>query len=322
MSPLQPSGRNKKTTTGDPLGPSYGRNGKRKPSGFALTPVQIIVLVLCVLCLFVLYPPRFLWPEPEPTPTPIPTATPSPTPTPTPTPEPTPTPTPTPEPTPTPLPLTDFTLPVPEGESADPETWFQDAAFIGDSRTEGFMLYSGVKGGTYLTHTGLSVYRVRKGEEVIGSGENKVSVLDALEKGEYGKVYLSLGVNELGYFNAEDFARVYGEIVDDIRGSQPDATIYVQAIFPVNAEKCKKCGQPYYVTNENIAEYNAALAEKCAEKGVWFVDTPPELLDENGETIADLSSDGVHFKKGGYTIWLDWLLRHTGEGYRLSEENS
>jgi len=208
---------------------------------------------------------------------------------------------------------------VPQGEAADPETWFQDAAFIGDSRTEGFRLYSGVKGGAYLTHTGLSVYRVKKGEEVIREGETKVSVLDALKKGDYGKVYLALGVNELGYFNPDDFARVYGEIIDAIREIQPDATIYIQAIFPVNAAKCKQYGQPYYVTNETIADYNAALAEECVEKEVWFVDIPPELLDENGEAQEDLSTDGVHFKKSGYTIWLDWLLCHTGTEFRLSE---
>jgi len=297
-------------------GPSYGRHGRRKPSGFALTPEQVLVLLFCVILLLFAFYLISTDPErkaPEPTPTPVPTATPTPTPTPEPTP------TPTPEPTPTPLPLADFTQPVPQGEAADPETWFQDAVFIGDSRTEGFRLYSGVKGGTYLTHTGLTVYRVQKGEEVIRAGEDKLSVLDALKKGEYGKVYLALGVNELGYFNAEDFARVYGKVVDAIRESQPDAAIYVQAIFPVNAAKCQKYGQPYYVTNEGITEYNAALAEKCAELGVWFVDIPSDLLDENGEALADLSSDGVHFKKNGYTIWLDWLLCHTGEGYRLSE---
>lgn len=303
-----------------PTGPSYGRGGRRRPSGFALTPMQVLVLALCVALLFVVLYFVFIGPgqaAPTVTHTPVPTISMSPSPKPTPTPEPTPTP--TPEPTPTPLPLADFTQPVPEGEAADPETWFQDAAFVGDSRTEGFRLYSGVKGGNYFTHTGLSVYRVQKGEAVIRVGEDKLSVMDALKNGTYGKVYLSLGINELGYFNPEDYARVYGEIIDTVRDIQPDAVIYVQAILPVNTEKCKKCGQPYYVTNENVEKYNAALSDKCAEKGVWFVDVPSEILDENGEVLFDLSSDGVHLKKNGYAIWLNWLLCHTGAEYQLAE---
>ncbi len=107
--------------------------------------------------------------------------------------------------------------------------------------------------------------------------------------------------------------------MDAVRESQPDAVVYVQAILPVNTEECKKCGQPYYVTNENVEQYNAALADKCAEKEVWFVDVPGELLDENGEVLSDLSADGVHFKKDGYVIWLNWLLCHTGTEYQLAQ---
>ena len=84
----------------------------------------------------------------------------------------------------------DYSSAVPQGDAADGETWFQDAVFIGDSRTDGFHLYSGVKGGTYLVHTGLTVFDVNAGKAVLGSGEDKYSVLSALKQKQYGKVSL------------------------------------------------------------------------------------------------------------------------------------
>ena len=46
--------------------------------------------------------------------------------------------------------------PVPESEAVE-DTYFEDAVFLGDSRTEGFRLYSGLKTGTYLCGVGATV---------------------------------------------------------------------------------------------------------------------------------------------------------------------
>lgn len=43
--------------------------------------------------------------------------------------------------------------PVPESEAVE-DTYFQDVIFLGDSRTEGFSLYSGLKEGTYFYSVG------------------------------------------------------------------------------------------------------------------------------------------------------------------------
>lgn len=241
--------------------------------------------------------------------------------TPAPTPTAAPTPTPTPEPTPTPKASYDWSQPVPVGESADPETWFQDAVFIGDSRIDGLHSFSGIQGGAFLTHTGLTIYEVEEGEEVIRQGEKKVSLLEALAQKTCGKIYISLGVNELGYFNAQGFGETYGKVIDRIRESQPDAAIYVQAIIPVNTQKCEDHDQPYYITNQAILSYNEALADMAAQKKVFFLAPPEALLGEDGETSADYSSDGVHFKKEGYKLWLEDLLAHTVDPEAYNKED-
>jgi len=202
---------------------------------------------------------------------------------------------------------------VPEGEPVDQEAWFADAVFLGDSRTDGFHLYSGVTSkADFLDHTGITVFEVLDGKEVIRRGEKKVSMLDALAEKSYGKVYISLGANELGYNSAQEFADAYGQLVDRVVELQPEAIVYVQAIIPVNTAKCKANDQPYYVTNENIAAYNVTLAAMAEEKKVRFLNVSEALIDDTGEVPRDLSADGVHFKKEGYVKWLAYLTTHTG----------
>lgn len=260
------------------------------------------VLMLCLSALLVGYFTRFdpgLQPAQAAAPTPTAESTPAPTPVPTPTPEPTPEP--------------DWSQPVPEGKAVDPEEWFADAVFIGDSRTDGLKLYSGITSqAAFLDYTGITVYDVLNGKTVIRSGDKKISILDALAQHTYGKVYISLGVNELGYYDAEGFAETYAQIIDAIRDCQPEALVYVQSIIPVNTAKCKANQAPYYVTNEGIASYNEALAAMCAEKEVRLIAVDQALVDEEGQVPSHLSADGVHFKKEGYTIWLDYLSTHTG----------
>lgn len=230
------------------------------------------------------------------------------------TPEPSPTPEPTPEPTPTPTPEPDWSQPVPESEAVEQEEWFSDAVFIGDSRTDGLHLYSGITSeADFLDHTGVTVYEILEGKKVIRRENEKFPILDLLAQKQYGKVYIALGVNELGYKAPQDFAETYGKLIDAIRESQSDARIYVQSIIPVNPGDCKSYDQPYYVTNESITAYNETLADMAEEKKVYYLNVAEVLIDETGELSEELSADGVHFKKTGYQLWLNYLTTHTGQ---------
>lgn len=191
-------------------------------------------------------------------------------------------------------------------------SWFSDAVFIGDSRVVGLRLYSGITPeAAFLDHTGLTVYEVKEEKRVIRKGDQKVSVLEALSGGSYGKVYIALGVNELGYFNPVGFAEACGEVVEAVRERQPEARIYIQSLLPVNTAKCKANDIPYYITNEGIAGYNEALETYFAGKDVYLLGIPDGLTDETGQVFKEYSADGVHFKKDGYVLWLNYLAAHT-----------
>ena len=227
-----------------------------------------------------------------------------------PTPEATPTPTPTPEPTPTPVPALDFTQPVPESEEVEMD-YFSDALFIGDSRTDGLRLYSGIQGADFYCYKGLTIFEVDE-RKIVELNGNSYSVVEALEKGpQYAKIYISLGVNELGYYNDNAYHQAFSEFLDTVKALQPNAIIYLENLVPVNPQKCAEYKQPYYVNNDRVAAYNAIYPQLATEHQVALLDVASALSDENGILPADATADGVHFTKAWYQKWLAYLMNHT-----------
>ena len=235
--------------------------------------------------------------------------TPAPTPEPTPEPTPSPTPEPTPEPTLPPLDGTtaaavgaSLPLTVPAGPAVS-DAYFSDAVFVGDSRTEGFRLYSGINGARYLCGVSLSVDKVFTDPVIAGA-----TVADALRSESYNKVYIMFGVNELGWPDENVFAEYYGRIIDVIRETHPDATIYVQSILPVSA--IKSASSSIY-TNANVVRFQKAIVKMCAYKGVHYLNVAEAVQDADGCLPYDATQDGVHLTPAYIKLWADYLRTHT-----------
>lgn len=210
----------------------------------------------------------------------------------------------------------DFSQPAPQSEAVD-NSYFDDAAFVGDSRTDGFMLYSGIGTGTNLTSNGLSIFKLAEKEALKIDGK-KYTLLEALALEEYGKVYLSLGVNELGVHNDGRFYDSYCAAIDEIRKVQPNAVIYIQGLIPLNEKQIEEYnGNKYNLTNDHLRIYNDLLKQAAEEKQVVYLDLYSEFADENGSLPEGVSRDGVHLKKDACQQWLNYLKTHTVEFDRL-----
>ena len=203
-----------------------------------------------------------------------------------------------------------FGTPVPESESVD-DSWFEDAVFLGDSRTEGLQLYSGITSGTFFWEWGMSVFKVddTNHRKVSVNGE-KMTLMEALSTGTWEKVYIMIGINDLGY-PAQSYQKALGEMIDQVREIQSGAAVYLQTMPPVNEALAQANGIAYYINNENVKAFNEAIAQIAAEKQVILLDTASCLSDGQGQLPEDMSSDGVHFKKVGYQTWLEYLKSHT-----------
>lgn len=203
----------------------------------------------------------------------------------------------------------DFSKPCPESPAVD-NSYFSDAAFIGDSRTEGLMLYSGIGAVDKYTSIGISIFKLETKKAVTINGVD-YTLVEALAQKQYKKVYICLGVNELGYFNDQGFYDSYCKVIDDIRASQPNAVIYIQNLIPLNEDTIAARGGSPYLTNEHLRVYNELTQKVALEKQVVYLDLYSAFVGPDGQLPADASTDGVHMSGSYYKAWLEYLKTHT-----------
>ena len=203
------------------------------------------------------------------------------------------------------------------GNEAEPETYeftevdddyFTDALFIGDSRTVGLSEYCEPldERATFYSKVSLTIYTVMD-KEFVKTDEGKISVDTALRQNQFNKIYIMLGLNEIGTGDTEYFFNAYKEVIDRIMELQPDAIIYIQGIMHVTADKAK--GDKNF-NNEKINARNEAIAQLADQKKIFYIDMNEAVDDEDGNLDKSLSFDGVHLKASSYERWYEFLLHN------------
>ena len=199
--------------------------------------------------------------------------------------------------------------PLPETEAVE-DTYFDGAVFLGDSRTEGLSLYSGLKTGYFYTAVGATVESVFSKKNFETEGGEKVPLLDAVAEQDCDKIYIMLGINELGWSKVKTFHDQYAKLVDRVRADHPEAKIVLQSIPPVSA---KQEAKKTYVNNARIAEYNGVIQALAEEKECYFLDVAACLTGGDGLLPKDLNFDGIHLNPAGCKVWLNYLRTHSLE---------
>lgn len=187
------------------------------------------------------------------------------------------------------------------------DDYFDDAVFIGDSRTRSLQLYANLENTTFLADTGLTIYSVLDKKLTPSTMTTKTTVTDYLTDHQFKKIYLMLGINEIGTGTAESFCRYYGEVLETLRELEPDAIIYLQAILHVSESKDKE--HPY-INNAAIVERNEALQSLVDNEHIFWLDSNPAICDENGYLIDSYTFDGVHLQAKYVYLWTDYLKQH------------
>lgn len=112
------------------------------------------------------------------------------------------------------------------------DSYFDDAVFIGDSRTVGLHDYGGLDHSDFFATVGMNIYDLWKDAFCEVNGK-KVTLEEALKAKQYKKVYFQIGINEMGRGTLDGFMNEYQNAVEKFKTLQPDAVIYVQAIMHV-----------------------------------------------------------------------------------------
>ena len=188
-----------------------------------------------------------------------------------------------------------------------------DALFIGDSRTVGLMEYAGIDGADYFCTVGMSVYNIHK-KPVSVSKVGKVTLTELLNSKKYGKIYIMLGINEVGY-KISSTVEKYSELIEFIKDKQPNAVIFIQANLHVTKSRSDS---DKVVNNTAINGLNAELAKLADGKSKFYLDANILFDDKTGALSSDKSEDSTHLYAKYYSEWGKWIIRQTasliGEG--------
>lgn len=188
------------------------------------------------------------------------------------------------------------------------DSYFNDAAFLGDSRTLGISDYAGLDGADFFCDNGMTIYKLLEDAGVTWqrTGE-KVDMKKILQENHYGKIYIMLGMNELGYGDTPMYMRQYLKVIRQIQEWQPGAVIYLMANLHVSREKNNLESE---FNNININDKNVAAARLADGIGVFYLDSNPLFTDEEGYLQSELTFDGVHLYAQHYDKWRTFLMEH------------
>lgn len=198
--------------------------------------------------------------------------------------------------------------------------WFDDAVFIGDSVS--------LKLKNYVTKQRQSAPDFFGQAQFLTSGSlgsanalweisdqsvhpsyqgTKMLLEEAVPLTGAKKVYLMLGMNDVGLYGVDDSVSNLDTLIQRIQAQAPDTSIYIQSATPICEGAEKKS-----LNNAALEEYNRKLSLLCEEKGYAFVDVASVMRDEHGFLVYDYCSDpegmGIHFTDKACDIWMEYLL--------------
>lgn len=176
--------------------------------------------------------------------------------------------------------------------------------FIGDSRTVGLESYSGLSA-DYFADVGMSIYNIY--DKTLNVGGSPYTVKQLLSSNKYDKIYLMLGVNEIGYA-LDSTVKKYSEFVDYIREAQPSAKVYIQANLHVAAARS---ASDTYVNNKNLNRFNKAISELADGKTVFYLDINTVFDDADGNLQAERTPDNTHLYAKDYAEWAKWIIKQS-----------
>lgn len=209
-----------------------------------------------------------------------------------------------PAPVPTEAPVDALPEAEPPVQAAVGDDYFADAAFFGNSLVAGLDMFGGLDTADFFASTSASVVNAdKKTPENI---ETDLTMLEALFQRQYGKIYILLGINEIG-FEPDFFVELYGALLDRIAEGEPGAALCVMSLTPVTAKKSAE-GETF--SQARVLEYNRALREMAEARGCYYLDLVEPLAGPDGYLAEEESTDGIHLTRDKYPAWSQWLRTH------------
>ena len=199
-----------------------------------------------------------------------------------------------------PTPVTEYTPPVttPPAEGA-----LAGCLFIGDSRTVGLDMVGVLTGADIFATVGMSVFGVTSTiADVKVIGEVYLSQLISMR--QYSKVYILLGINEIGS-SFDMISAKFSELISYLQSNIPGVKIIIEANLHVTTSRSQSDAT---FNNANINALNEKLKALTNGSTVFWLDANT-ILDDSSGGLAEANSggDGIHLEWNCYTTWGQWI---------------
>lgn len=174
-----------------------------------------------------------------------------------------------------------------------------DIVFLGNSITDGGE-WAELFNAANIKNRGISADRTT----------DVLSRLDPIVKGQPRKIFLLIGVNDLGGgIEAAVVIENIKQIAERIAKESPATKLYIQSILPVN-NTFKKFASRHGLRSNEIKEVNAALESYCRKGSATYLDINTPLSDSEGRLDARYTNDGLHLMGDGYIVWRDAIKKY------------
>ena len=194
-----------------------------------------------------------------------------------------------------------------------PSTFYDDAAFIGDSVSVKLSYYAEATGelgdALFLVSGSYGVGHAVDGTMELYFQGKDTSPQDALAKAGVKKVFIMLGMNDIGKFGIDITMDYWYKFITNIREKSPDIIICIQSMTPIWVH-----GQTESLYNTAVDEYNERLKAFAAENGCAYMDIASFMKDaDNGLATDYCSDDYVHLTDAGAYAWTSVLKAYAGK---------
>lgn len=205
---------------------------------------------------------------------------------------------------------------LPKAETPVGDDYFTSILFIGDSRSQGLSIATGGGyGATFYADRGLSIEGVSNKQFLVqkqadGSSAT-VSILEALTASPHkGRIYIWLGLNELGWRSTDRFETSFRTQLTAIRTACPDAEIVIMALLPVGRSAVVIGVDSSAAANQRVSEYNAILLRLAEEFSVYYLNCYEAFADAEGYLPNGYASDGIHLVRDQNLALCDYIRAH------------
>lgn len=200
----------------------------------------------------------------------------------------------------------DTPISLPANSDAHKSANFGNVLFIGDSRTVGLRDYADLGAADVFAENGLNIFRLFK-DAVNVPGKGQITLENLLLSNQYDKIYVMLGINEIGY-NLDKVIEKFGHVIDKLQNYQPNTTIYIQANLMI--QKSRSDRDSIY-NNANMRYLNDHMAAFGDGIKRIFIDVNPLFGDGAGNLAPQYACDDFHLIGVYYTVWADWIWETT-----------